>query len=528
MPDNIVIKNEEVWAPIPGTSQEIAIDTRAHHTLYTGTRGPGKTDTQLMRFRSRVGVGYGIFWRGIIFDREYKNLEDLIVKSQKWFPKFEDGAKFKASSNFLKWVWPTGEELLFRQAKEISDYWKYHGHEYPFIGFNELTKYPTSELYDMMMSVNRTSFRSIDHPKYIHGPTFDREGVEVVVEKDHPEAREIFLPEIPLEVFSTTNPFGPGHNWVKQRFIDPAPYGKVVENRTTVYNPRTKQETEVVKTQVAIFGSWRENIYLTPEYVADLLNDPDENRRSAWAKGDWNIVAGGALSDLWRANIHILPRFKAPPGWLVDRSFDWGSTHPFSVGWWLEANGEEATIIHNGEQYSFCPPPGTLIQCAEWYGAKKIGDNKGMRLSADDIADGILAREAILRLDGWFLQRPRPGPADNQIRDVREIDVDTIETKMRQRGVEWAKSDKSPGSRVIGLQLVRDRLAASIKGEGPGLYFMDNCRASIATLPVLPRDERRIDDVDTNAEDHAYDMVRYRCLAGADNMPKNTEFNFVT
>ncbi len=58
-----------IWEPIPGSSQEFALDTRCHHTLYTGARGPGKTDTQLMRFRRRVGCGYGSYWRGAIFDR---------------------------------------------------------------------------------------------------------------------------------------------------------------------------------------------------------------------------------------------------------------------------------------------------------------------------------------------------------------------------------------------------------------------------------------------------------------------------
>jgi hypothetical protein len=38
-----------------------------------------------MRFRRNVGVGYGAFWRGVIFDREYKNLDDLVNKSRRWF-----------------------------------------------------------------------------------------------------------------------------------------------------------------------------------------------------------------------------------------------------------------------------------------------------------------------------------------------------------------------------------------------------------------------------------------------------------
>jgi hypothetical protein len=114
--------------------------------MYTGARGPGKTDTQLMRFRRNVGVGYGPFWRGVIFDREYKNLDDLVNKSRRWFNQFGDGARFLSSAQDYKWTWPTGEELLFRAIKKLDDYWNYHGQEFPFIGWNELCKYPTLEL----------------------------------------------------------------------------------------------------------------------------------------------------------------------------------------------------------------------------------------------------------------------------------------------------------------------------------------------------------------------------------------------
>ena len=136
---------DTVWEPIKGTSQELALDTRCSHTLYHGARGPGKTITQLMRFRSRVGKGYGSYWRGVIFDREFKNLADLVTQSKRFFLQFGDGAKFLSSASEYKWVWPTGEELLLRHAKKPSDYDNFHGHEYPFLGWNELTKYPTSE-----------------------------------------------------------------------------------------------------------------------------------------------------------------------------------------------------------------------------------------------------------------------------------------------------------------------------------------------------------------------------------------------
>ena len=515
MPPELTNK-EIVWEPIPNSSQEFAIATRCHHTLYTGARGPGKTDTQLMRFRRRVGLGYGAFWRGVIFDREYKNLDDLVSKSKRWFPRFNDGAKFLEAAKDYKWVWPTGEELLFRVAKKEGDYWNYHGQEFPYIGWNELTKYPTAKLYNDMMSTNRSSFTpEKDTPKKF-GPTGKFVGYNTRDGKP--------LPEIPLEVFSTCNPFGAGHGWVKRKFIDVAPYGKIVKESTRVFNPRTQCDEDVIKTQVTIFGSYRENIYLSPEYVAELEKITDENKRQAWLMGNWDIVAGGALDDVWRKRTHVLPRFKIPASWHVDRSFDWGSSHPFSVGWWAEANGEEATM-EDGTK--FCPPPGTLIQIAEWYGAKDLGENTGILMSAPDIAIGIKDRESRMIADGWIDSHVWPGPADNQIRDVRESDVDTIEMKMAKFDVRWETSDKSPGSRKNGLQLLRDRLEASIRGEGPGIYFMQNCIASINTLPVLPRDEDDLDDVDTDSEDHAYDMVRYRVLRGRNRIARTVNVGMV-
>lgn len=497
-------QTEVIWSPIPGTSQELALDTRCHHTLYHGARGPGKTDTQLMRFRKNVGVGYGAFWRGVIFDRAYKNLDDLIAKSKRWFNAFDDGAQFKSSKSDYKWVWPTGEELLFRQFKTTDDYWNYHGQEFPFIGWNELCKYPNSAPYESMMSCNRSSWtQAKDSPK-------DEDGNPT-------------LPPMPLEVFSTTNPYGPGHNWVKARFIDVVPAGKVHKTEVEVFHPALKKNVIVTKTQVAIFGSYKENIYLSPEYVADLESITDENKRKAWLEGDWDVVAGGALDDVFRKSIHVLPRFEVPAGWRIDRGLDWGSSHPTSIGWFAEANGEEATFF---DGRTFCPPPGTIVQIGECYRTKALGSNVGLRESAADIAQHVIDYEVKLLEEGWIKEQPWPGPADNQIRDVREVDVDTIEKKMADKGVRWIESDKSPGSRKVGLQLMRDRLEASMRGEGVGLYFTENCRASIATLPTLPRDEDDPDDVDTEAEDHPYDMVRYRVLKGANRLAKKIKVTF--
>lgn len=509
-----------VWKPIPNSSQAIALDTRCHHTLYCGTRGPGKSITQLMRFRRRVGIGYGAFWRGVIFDVEFKNLGDIVSQSKRFFPQFNDGCKFLESAQEYKWKWPTGEELLFRHIKKLSDYEGFHGHEYPYIGFNELTKWHNLDLYNKMMSTNRSSFTPELHTPKLYGqnrkPLRNKNGEFVY---DTPNGKP--LPPIPLEVFSTTNPNGPGHNAVKRRFINGASYGKVVRVEVPVFDPKTQQDTVVTKTQVTIFGSYRENIYLPAEYIAelDLSTRSNPNLARAWLEGDWDVTAGGALDDLWDSSKHVLPRFKVPTGWRIDRAFDWGSSHPFACCWFAEANGEEARLA---DGRTFCPPVGTLIMVQELYGTAELGSNKGLRLPSSEIAKKIKFEDNLLRVSKWISGKVFPGPADNQIRDVREIDVDTIEQKMSDQGVYWEHSDKSPGSRKIGLELVRESLAAVIRNDRsiPHLYFMDNCLASIELLPSLPRDEKNIDDVDTASEDHIYDAVRYRCLKGRNRYPK--------
>jgi hypothetical protein len=372
-----------------------------------------------------------------------------------------------------------------------SDYEDYHGHEYPFIGWNELTKWATSACYDKMMSCNRSSFLPEEHS---------------------PPGK--VLPEIPLGVFSTCNPSGPGHNWVKRRFIDPAPAGKIQKLTTEIFNPRTQAREKVTKTQVRLFSSYRENRFLSPEYVADLTNISDPNLREAWFEGNWDITSGGAFDDLWRRQVHVVPRFRVPAGWTIKRSMDWGSSHPFSVGWWAISNGEEVEV-EPGKVRSF--PRGSIIRCNELYGAKLIGGeqfghNQGRKLSARKLAQEVLEQEENLKALDWITTTPSPGPADNQISNVNEEETGSIASIMEKEGVEWTKSDKAPGSRKNGFELLRNALEAALDGEGPGLYIMEHCKAFIETVPSLPRDEYKPDDVDTTAEDHVYDEARYMIL----------------
>lgn len=493
-----------IWEPLKG-SQSLLMGCPCNHILYEGTRGPGKTDGQLMYFRRYVGIGYGHFWRGVIFDREYKNLDDLISKSRRWFRQFGDGARFLSSGKDLKWVWPTGEELLFRQMKTEQDYWNYHGQEFPFIGWNELTKQPNGNLYEMMMSCNRSSFVPSRHSP--HGKT---------------------LPEIPLVVLSTTNPYGVGHNWVKQRFIDVAPPGQVVKMTKEVFNPRTQQREEITKTQVRLFGSYKENIYLSPEYVLELESIKDPNKRRAWLWGDWDITSGGMFDDVWSTPFNIIKDFTIPPEWRMYRSFDWGSSKPFSVGWWAESDGSDV-YMPDGTVRS--TKRGDLFRIAEWYGWNGV-PNTGLRMLDTQIAKGIVERE--LRW-GWH-GRVRPGPADASIFDdvngvciARNMAKKVTINGKSYKGVEWTRSIKTAGSRKNGWELLRTAIFNAHPPENrtpreePGLFVFQSCKDGfIRTVPTLPRSTKDLDDVDTDAEDHCADEVRYVILATGNRFKTGT------
>lgn len=146
----------KVWAPHAG-SQTLFLACPVFECLFEGTRGPGKTDGLLMSFAQYVGVGFGPAWRGILFRETYKQLADVVVKTKRWFRLFFPGARFLESNADYRWVFPNGEELLLRVGVKEDDYWDYHGHEYPWIGFEELTNWRSLAFYEMMHSCCRSS-----------------------------------------------------------------------------------------------------------------------------------------------------------------------------------------------------------------------------------------------------------------------------------------------------------------------------------------------------------------------------------
>ncbi len=160
-PDNVI------WRPMPGSQEAFLASHPIFEVLFEGTRGGGKTDCLLMSFGMHVGKGFGSGWKGILFRQTYKQLTDVITKTKKWFPQIWPDAKFNHSEHV--WTWPSGEQLLLRQFQKADDYWNYHGHEYPWIGWEELCNWATDEGYKRMMSCCRSSTKGM--PRMVRATT---------------------------------------------------------------------------------------------------------------------------------------------------------------------------------------------------------------------------------------------------------------------------------------------------------------------------------------------------------------------
>lgn len=319
------------WSPQVGPQSDAISATWCDELLYGGARGGGKSDYLLGDFSQDISR-YGKNWQGIIFRRTFKQLEELIRRSHELFPR--SGGEWLEGKS--RWKWPCGAMLRFRFLDRDSDAENYQGHQYTWIGWEELGNFPTDGPYRLLLACNRWA------------------------EGDVPTKR----------VRSSANPGGPGQSWIRSYFIDHAPLG---------YTPRVHSDT----------GN---NIMFIPAKVTDnkilLERDPGYIRRlrgvgspalvKAWLDGDWTAIVGGYFPEF--CEHHIIEPFEIPSHWTRFRAMDWGSARPFVVLWMTISDGSLARF-----------PAGSIIVYREWYGGS--APNVGLKLSVSEVAEGILGRQ---------------------------------------------------------------------------------------------------------------------------------------
>ncbi len=280
---------------------------------------------------------------------------------------------------------------------------------------------------------------------------------------------------VPAEVLLTANPGGLGHSWLKDRF------GCGRDSAATWYQPIDPGDGNLRMYIPARVDDNPSIMLNDPTYVAWLESLP-EPYHSAWRYGDWDVHLGQAFD--WSPTANVVPTVPVPGAAKVLMTYDWGFGKPFSVGWWW--------VIDS-----------LLVRVAEWYGCVPGQHDAGLRLPDHEVATGILQRERDWGLPPPYLRLADPTVFNRKPDTVGGGQGESTAAVFARVGVMLRPGDPS---RKVKFRQMSARLKTRT------LVVMDTCKHFIRTVPDLPLDDRTLDDVDTDAEDHCYDEAAHACM----------------
>lgn len=283
------------WCPQPGP-QTALVSCPVEDVFYGGARGGGKTYGSLGEFAIH-GLKYRRHARGVLFRRTLDELEEVESAAHTIYGRGGLGGDFKSQKRL--WTLPGGATIRFRSLENLDDARKHQGRAYTRVYFDELGNFADPKPFDLLWGSLRSA-----------------KGV-------------------PCRRISTGNPGGPGHVWVKARYITPidgeGPKPWIVMRRRPI-EERPDLEIE----QVFIPSTLENNLLLH-------LNDPGYERRlaavggaklfRAWRMGDWDAIEGQYF-DCFNPFRHVMDVEAMPiePWHRQWIAMDWGFEHPASIG----------------------------------------------------------------------------------------------------------------------------------------------------------------------------------------------------
>lgn len=435
---------EIIFQPNPGPQTDFLAATE-QEVLYGGAAGGGKSFAMVadpVRYMNNPN------FRGLLFRRTTDELRELKSVSKNLYPRAIPGIRW--SERDSQWYAPSGATLWMTYLDKDDDVTRYQGQAFSWIGFDELTQWPTPYPWDYLRSRLRSADKSLS-----------------------------------LYMRATTNPGGMGHSWVKKTFIDPAPWGKPfwgidLETGEPLTFPKGhSREGEPLVRRRFIPAKLFDNPYLAEDgmYEANLLTLPEQQRKKL-LEGNWDVAEGAAFTE-WNRDFHIVDDFPIPDSWVKFRACDYGYSDGTCIVW-----------------IAVDPSTGQLIVYDEMYFNKIV---------AEEAAEMILDRErghriryGILSWDLWN-KRGDPGPS--------------MAEQMIKKGCRWRPSDKSKGSRVAGKNELHRLLRVDENGI-PGIVFFRSCLNCISYIPMIPLSKTNPEDVDTKwVHDHVYDALRYGIMS---------------
>ena len=422
--------------------------SEADEVLYGGAAGGGKSYAicwdACMRCLRYPGT------HAYLFRRTYPELEMTLVRTMQSIVPQQLG-KYTAGVHEMRFT--NGSVAHFcHLSNEGEGLLKYQGAEIHWLYFDELTHF-TKPMYDYL----RTRLRA-----------------------------EKKLGIIPC-VRSASNPGGPGHAWVKARFVDSTHMGEEIAQipvESSVLGSVSVRRIEYIP------ATAMDNPHITRDYIIELEQKP-RALREALLLGKWDAFDGQAFPEFTDdpahyvdgLYTHVIRPFPIPAHWTRVVSFDHGYTRPFSFGVWA--------VDEEGRVYRY----------KELYGCVKGEANTGILCAPGEIAQRLSQLMETEFTEGLHVT----GIADPAIWD-RSRGL-SVEEQIRQvfSGVIFRKGDNT---RLPGKMQLHERLKFDADGR-PMLYVFSNCRDFIRTIPSLVYDAQRPEDIDTAGEDHIYDETRY-------------------
>lgn len=257
---NAPISIEDIWiilfggARATGKSAGILGDAFLFATTYPGAKCcilRENLDAVKQSFLDKLP---GLFPQEVNGVRVYEYRE----KSTSWYPS-------------RSIVFPNGSYITLQRVADYKEAFAKQGWEFNYLAVDEVTKQQEQSINYLL-----TTVRSVTKLNKYTGKTHT----------------------IPTKVVFGCNPGGPGHKWVKQRFIDPT----VVEKNAMGTPIKTKDHMELVPDPLHkgkfikrfirfIPASYGDNPYLAPAYIANLMSQP-EHMIQKDVYGNWDIVAG--------------------------------------------------------------------------------------------------------------------------------------------------------------------------------------------------------------------------------------------
>jgi len=350
------------------------------------------------------------------------------------------------------WQFPSGATAWFSYLDKDKDVTRYQGQAFTWIGIDEITHYPTPFVWEYL----RSRLRTTD-------------------------------PEINSYMRCTGNPGGVGGWWVKKMYIDPAPAnapfaatdvdtGNALLWPDTATNGKAGQPLFLRK---FIPARLTDNPYLaeTGEYEAMLRSLPEVERRRL-LEGDWDVAEGAAFPEFSR-NVHVVDasQMQIPAGWLRVRAADYGYAAPSCVLWGA-IDWDDTLWIYR-----------------EFYGSGQNAEQLAHTITALEGKDPNMYY-SVLDASCWNKTGSGPSIAETLIRC----------------GARFTPSDRN---RMAGKMELHRRLQIDPISNLPRIKVLSTCTHLIRTLSGIPLSKTNPEDVDTKADDHAYDALRYMCMTRA-------------